>query len=104
MGSIGSVDGSYANGFLHRDFLLGSPVVAFGVGARHFRLERHPGDEFSRWIIGGLGRANAAVEEAAQGEHTIDAFSPVVTPFFAVIINLRRHRRWDYAQRFHTSA
>src|SRR5260370_10913222 len=100
MGSIGSVDGSYANGFLHRDFLLGSPDVAFGVGARHFRLERHHGDEFSRWIIGGLGRANAGVEEAAQGEHTIEAFSAVVTHFFAVIINVRRKRRGDCAEGF----
>src|SRR5260370_27427981 len=86
--SVGSIDGAHPNRFFYSNFLLGSPNVALGVGASHFRLQGHHGNEFSRRIIGGLRRADAGVQKTPQGTHAIEALGAVATHFFAVIIDV----------------
>ncbi len=100
VGSVSTVNRSYANGFFHSDFLFGPPDIAFRVRAGHFGLQRHHGDEFSWWIIGSLRRANAGVEEAAQGKHMIQPLRAVIPHLFAMIVDVGGERRGNSAQRF----
>src|ERR1700730_197199 len=53
---VSAVHGADSNRFLHGDLLFWSPNVSFNVGAGHFRLQRHHGDEFSGRIVGSLRR------------------------------------------------
>src|SRR5437867_6451005 len=86
--SIGSVDRSNADRFFHRNFLLRAPDVALGVRTRHFRLQRHHGDEFSGRIVGSLRRADVRIKKTAQREHVVQAFGAVVAHFFAVVVDV----------------
>src|SRR6266404_9637570 len=97
--SVSPIDGSHANRFFERNFLLRSPDIAVGIGARYFRLQRHHRLKRSRWIIRRLSWPDSGIDETAQREHMIHTIRSVLLHLLAVIVRVSRKRSGNRAQR-----
>ena len=77
---------------------LRAPDGALHVRARDLGLQGHHRLEGTGRVVRGLGGADARVEEAAQGEHAVEALGAVLAHLLAVVVDVGREGRGDGAQ------